>query len=73
VLSAANNSHCGKPGRRKFVAELFLEFKDKFLLYGQFCASLPKAQQTLDMLVSKSDVIKEDISRFVLKVYLLYD
>ena len=50
-------------GRRKYVAEIFLEFKEKFLLYGQFCAALPKAQQTLDAVCGKSDAIREDVSR----------
>ena len=52
-----------KAGRRKFVAEVFLDFKSKFLIYGQFCATLQLAQQTLDGLVSKSDTVREDVAR----------
>jgi guanine nucleotide exchange factor VAV len=45
------------------VAEIFLEFKEKFLLYGQFCAALPKAQQTLDAVCGKSDAVREEVAR----------
>jgi hypothetical protein len=52
-----------KGGRRKFVGEIFVGLKSKFLMYGQFCAALPKAQQALDALCSKSDATKEDVAR----------
>ena len=45
------------------MAEVFLDFKSKFLIYGQFCATLQLAQQTLDGLVSKSDTVREDVAR----------
>ena len=28
--------------RKRSVPEVFIEFKQKFLIYGEFCAALPK-------------------------------
>jgi hypothetical protein len=48
---------------RKRVGEVFLEHKDRFLRYGEYCANLPKAQQMLDHLCTKNEIFRDEISR----------
>ena len=40
---------------RKRIGEVFVDYKNWFLSYGEYCAQLPKATQLLDMLVSMDD------------------
>jgi len=51
----------GKP--RKKVGEVFITHKDRFLKYGEYCAHLPRAQQLLESLCSKSELVREEICR----------
>jgi guanine nucleotide exchange factor VAV len=48
---------------RKRIGEIFLEFKDRFLKYGEYCSSLPKAQETLDTLMAKDEAVREEVSK----------
>lgn len=48
---------------RKRIGEIFLEFKERFLKYGDYCSDLPKALQTLDMLQKKDERIREEIAK----------
>lgn len=50
------------------ISPVFLQFKEKFVLYGSYCANLPRAQATLDELLnsgsSKStDIIRNEVER----------
>ncbi|XP_053200489.1 protein vav-like isoform X2 [Panonychus citri] len=44
------------------VSSCFLNWKEKFVLYGDYCANLPRAQGLIDQLCSESTVINECIS-----------
>ena len=46
---------------RKRVGEVFLEYKERFLKYGDYCAQLTKATQLLESLTSKDEAIKEEV------------
>ena len=48
---------------RKRIGEVFVEYKERFLRYGEYCAQLPKATQLLDTLVSVDETIAEEVSR----------
>jgi len=48
---------------RKRVGEVFLEYKERFLKYGEYCSELPKAHQLLETLCAKDEVIKEEVAR----------
>ena len=48
---------------RKRIGEVFVEYKERFLRYGEYCAQLPKATQLLDTLVSKDETIAEEVSK----------
>lgn len=52
-----------KPAAKRRVGDVFLEFKDRFLKYGEYCAELPRAQETLDALCAKSDDVAEEVAR----------
>ena len=47
---------------RKRIGEVFLEYKERFLKYGEYCAQLPKATALLDVLIHKDDLIKEEVA-----------
>jgi len=51
----------GKSGRR--VGEVFIEHKDRFLKYGEYCSHLPRAHQLLETLHNKNELIREEISK----------
>ncbi len=53
---------------RKKIGEIFLEFKERFLKYGEYCASLPRAQEVLSALQAKDDAVREEVSRCELAV-----
>ena len=54
VQSVTKNSH-------KRIGEIFLEFKDRFLKYGDYCSELPRAQQLLVTLYDKDEEIRKEI------------
>lgn len=41
----------------------FLAYKDKFLIYGQYCANLPKAQALLDELCTKDPALAQAVAQ----------
>ena len=45
------------------IGEVFLEFKQRFLIYGNFCSDLPIAQQKLDYLCDREEAIMEEIAQ----------
>ena len=49
---------------RKRVGEVFLDHKDRFLRYGEYCANLPKAQQMLEHMCNKNEVPKHFIIHY---------
>ncbi|KAG8191668.1 hypothetical protein JTE90_016456 [Oedothorax gibbosus] len=44
------------------ISECFLHWKDKFIVYGEYCSKLPAAQEKVEDLCNKSDLMKEAIS-----------
>ena len=52
-----SESVTGKSSKR--IGEVFVEYKERFLWYGEYCAQLPKATQLLDTLVSMDETIAE--------------
>ncbi len=51
----------GRSQRR--IPEIFVDFKERFLKYGEYCSGLPKAQETLDALVAKDDNVRDEVAR----------
>lgn len=43
------------------LSQCFLAFKDKFLIYGDYCANLPKAQALLDRLCAHDPVVAQAV------------
>ena len=60
VSTAQINGALSKP--KLTIGEVFLEFKQRFLIYGNFCSDLPVAQQTLDALCDKDEAVAEEIT-----------
>ncbi len=44
------------------IGEIFVEYKERFLKYGEYCASLQLAQETLDSLCSKCEAVALEVS-----------
>ena len=45
----------------KRIGEIFVEFKEKFLKYGDYCSELPKAQELLGTLYDKDEEVRKEI------------
>ncbi|GFR22757.1 guanine nucleotide exchange factor VAV3 [Trichonephila clavata] len=45
------------------ISECFLHWKDKFIIYGEYCSKLPAAQERVEDLSNKSEVINQAILR----------
>ena len=43
------------------IYEVFVKWKTQFLLYGEYCSNLPRAQEHIEELTKKSEVIKTNI------------
>ncbi len=48
---------------RKKIGDIFLEYKERFLKYGDYCAQLPRAQETLDQLMTRDEAVREEVAR----------
>lgn len=42
-------------------AECFLKWRDKFLVYGDFCSNLPHAQDLIDELCNTRELVKHTV------------
>ena len=47
----------------KKLGDIFLEFKTRFLKYGDFCCDLPRAMEHLDNLTTKDEAIREEVKK----------
>ncbi|GIY52427.1 guanine nucleotide exchange factor VAV3 [Caerostris extrusa] len=45
------------------ISDCFLHWKDKFIVYGEYCSKLPAAQEKVEDLSNKSEVINQAILR----------
>ncbi|RWS24881.1 protein vav-like protein [Leptotrombidium deliense] len=45
------------------ISQCFLHWKEKFVIYGDYCANLPKAQDLVEELCVKSEVINQSVLR----------
>ena len=45
------------------IGDVFVDFKIRFLIYGDFCSDLPVAQQTLDSICDKDEVVAEEVAQ----------
>ena len=43
------------------IFEVFIKWKTKFLLYGDYCSNLPRAQEHIEELTRKNEVVKTSI------------
>jgi len=68
----------GKPSARR-IGEIFVEYKERFLKYGEYCSSLQLAQETLDSLCAKNEAVAQEVtncekceSMFKEKVFFMF-
>ena len=48
---------------RKRIGDIFVEFKERFLKYGEYCSSLSRAQELLDSLMAKDDAVRDEVAK----------
>ena len=60
-----------KASHKPTIPDCFIQWKEKFLIYGDFCSNLPKAQEKVDELCSKSEAVRAKID-VSMGSYLLY-
>ena len=63
LASVSTNLSANSSKPKLTIGEVFLEFKQRFLIYGNFCSDLPLAQQRLDSLCDKDEAIMEEIAQ----------
>ena len=51
-----------KPSGSRRVGEVFIEFKERFLKYAEYCSGLTKAQMTLENLCANNEGVEEEVS-----------
>ena len=49
------------------ISSCFLTWKDKFVIYGDYCSELPKAQCLIDDICVKDDLVNEFVTRCQMK------
>ena len=49
-------------GSHKRVGDVFMEFKEKFLKYADYCSGLPKASVTLEQLCTENKEVAKEVS-----------
>lgn len=48
-------------GDRTKIPDVFTKWKSKFLIYGDYCSNLPRAQEHIEDLTKKNEQIKEKL------------
>lgn len=48
-------------GSIKTLGDAFVHWKEKFVIYGDYCANLTKAQNLVEELCSKNDLFNQEI------------
>lgn len=43
------------------ISDCFLRWKDKFIVYGDYCSNLPRAQEQIDELCSKKQLVNQSV------------
>lgn len=66
--SEIQKSVADKKGSHKVsIADCFIKWKPKFLIYGEFCSNLTKAQDMVDELSRRNPMIAQNIEVYVLR------
>lgn len=45
------------------ISECFLHWKEKFIIYGDYCSNLPHSQELIDELCNKSELVNQTVLR----------
>ena len=62
-----NNINTNNNLNNFMISNCFIKFKDKFVVYGQYCANLPKAQTMIDDLCSRDELIGQAVDKCQMK------
>lgn len=63
VCNLPANHEMPKTNAASRLSSCFLNFKDRFLIYGEYCANLPKAQALLDELCARDELVGQCVAR----------
>ena len=62
ALKKATGTTPCKASHKPTIPDCFMQWKEKFLIYGDFCSNLPRAQERVDELVARSEALREKIN-----------
>jgi guanine nucleotide exchange factor VAV len=62
LMKASSNRDSAISASSITIADCFIKWKEKFLIYGEFCSNLPKAQDLVDKLCQKDPTLLEAIT-----------
>ncbi|EZA50028.1 hypothetical protein DMN91_005536 [Ooceraea biroi] len=62
-IHAGFHSQLCKTRNSAVIAQIFLDWKKKFLIYGDYCANLTTAQNTLQETCARNEVINQEVIR----------
>ncbi|XP_021950474.1 protein vav isoform X2 [Folsomia candida] len=61
--STAPTAYSYSTGLNKTLGDIFVLWKDKFIIYGDYCANLTRAQSIVEELCTKNELINQEIMR----------
>jgi len=67
INSNSNISHNNTNNNNYKISTCFITFKDKFVIYGDYCANLPKAQELIDDICNRDQLISQSVTKCQLK------
>lgn len=68
-IHAGFHSQMRKARNGAALAQVFLDWREKFLIYGDYCANLTIAQNTLQEACARNEVINQEV---IVSLFLTY-
>ena len=62
LIKATTVSRDGSTAGCTTIADCFIIWKERLLIYGEFCSNLPRAQELIDKLCEAKPVINEQVT-----------
>jgi len=62
LVKATTVSRDGSTAGNTTIADCFIIWKERLLLYGEFCSNLPAAQELIDKLCETRPAINEQVT-----------
>lgn len=72
-IHAGFHSQLRKARTGAALAQVFLDWREKFLIYGDYCANLTLAQNTLQEACTRNDVVNQEVVvRYEISIFFIH-